>query len=84
MLYPVPDPALHPRRPRSFPFAAFAIAWLAGLLAGCQSTGFGIANLGASASVASIVYAPLVATRARPTTRPAASHPGLHASPTKP
>lgn len=58
MLYPVPDPALHPRRPRSFPFAAFAIAWLAGLLAGCQSTGFGIANLGASASVASIVYAP--------------------------
>ena len=54
----MPDPALHSRRPRCFPFAAFAIAWLAGLLAGCQSTGFGIANLGASAPVASVVYDP--------------------------
>lgn len=52
----MPDPALQPRRSRSFPFAAFAIAWLAGLLAGCQSTGFGIANLGASAPAASVVY----------------------------
>ncbi|NOT88541.1 MAG: alpha/beta hydrolase [Lysobacter sp.] len=31
---------------------------LAGLLAGCQSAGFGIANLGASAPVASVVYDP--------------------------
>lgn len=52
----MPTPAIHPRRPRAFPFAAFAIAWLASLLAGCQSAGFGIANLGASAPVASVVY----------------------------
>lgn len=52
----MPDPALHPRRPRYFPFAALAIAWLAGLLAGCQSTAFGIANAGAAAPVASVVY----------------------------
>lgn len=54
----MPDPALHPRRLRCFPFAACAIAWLAGLLVGCQSTGFGIANFGASAPVASVVYDP--------------------------
>lgn len=52
----MPTPAIHPRRPRAFPFAAFAIAWLAGLLAGCQSTGFGIANVGASAPASSVIY----------------------------
>ncbi len=42
--------------PRTFPFAALTAAWLAALLAGCQSVAFGIANTGLSAPVASVVY----------------------------
>lgn len=41
---------------RSFPFKALATAALACLLAGCQSVGFGVANLGASAPADSVVY----------------------------
>lgn len=41
---------------RSFRFTALAAPWLACLLAGCQSVGFGIANLGMPAPAASVVY----------------------------
>jgi acetyl esterase/lipase len=41
---------------RSFPLTALAAACLACLLTGCQSFGFGIANLGISAPAASAVY----------------------------
>lgn len=42
----------------SFRPSALLIAWLACLLTGCQSVGFGIANLGVPAPAASVVYDP--------------------------
>ena len=44
--------------PRSFPLTTLTMALFAWLMAGCQSVGFGIANLGVSAPAATVVYDP--------------------------
>jgi acetyl esterase/lipase len=42
--------------PRLFPLTTLTMALLASLLTGCQSVGFGFANLGVSAPAASVLY----------------------------
>jgi len=44
--------------PCSFRSSALLVAWLACLITGCQSVGFGIANLGVPAPASSVVYDP--------------------------